>query len=236
MVYNLYIMRIILSPAKTFCLENPINEDWVIHAPTRKIVDSIKQKTPEEIRQILKVSDKLLEQIMRYIDGFDEMRSYSAISMYSGAAYKALDVNSMSVQQQEYLEQNVLILSAMYGVLKPSENIKPYRLDFHSKLKVDGCSLKKFWKGYYNFCIKEGETVLNLASNEFSNLFVKSRYDWYDFDFFELLDGEKKKNSTIAKKGRGRLLRDMAVAGITDVYEIKTLSGFGRYFDCDRLK
>ncbi len=226
-------MKIILSPAKSLNLKNPVDKDWNINEHTKKIADVLREKSGEELKQILKISDKLVDENLAYINNFDKKTSYHAVEMYYGMAYKVLDISSLNESALAYVQEHLFILSAFYGILKPYEFIKPYRLDFNSKLKMEGQSLKNYWKDYYNSYIQEGETVFNLASNEFSDLFDKSKFNWIDFDFFELKDGIKKRHSTIAKKGRGRLLRELAEQNIQSLEDVKKLAGYGKYFVID---
>ncbi len=211
-------------------------------------------------KKLFKISDKLIDQNLEYIQNLlrcmlnisaevpqTKRRAYKAVWMYGGMAYQALDVRSLDTFAQEYLDRHLLILSALYGVIPANTNIMPYRLDFNTALKLpldfiqqyndednktETISLRKFWKKFYNEYIDKGETVINLASNEFSDLFDKTRYDWYDFDFFNLQeDNSKKRHSTISKKGRGTLLRDMAVHNIQSVNDIKKLPNYGRIYE-----
>ncbi len=224
-------MKIIFSPAKTLNLSNPIQEDWNINEKTEKIVSVLKGKDSDELKKILKISDKILSENLEYIKNFDKKISYKAIEMYDGLAFKSLNINNMPFDSLEYLNENLCILSAFYGVLKPCDLVKAYRLDFNSKLKLNEKTLKNFWKDYYNSYFKEGETILNLASNEFSDLFYKKRYDWYDFDFFELKENTKKRHSTISKKARGIFLCELALNKIYYIKDVKKLSFFGKMFE-----
>ncbi len=224
-------MKIILSPAKTFNLQNPVGIDWSINEKTFKIARELRLKTANELKKELKLSDKLLAENLDYIKNFDSDISYKAIEMYNGMAYKEIKNSKFSVDEEKYINEHLLILSAFYGVIKPNDYIKPYRLDFNTPIKINGVSLKKFWREYYNASIDKGEVVLNLASNEFSDLFDKSNFKWYDFDFFKREGSNKKYHSTISKKSRGRLLRELAKSNAKSVEDIKTLESYGNFFE-----
>ncbi len=224
-------MNIIFSPAKTFNLKKSYDVDWSVGDKTVELVNVLSSLSTANLQSILKISDKLVEENKSYINGFHDGRSYRAIEMYNGMAYKSLDYKSLDSKSVDYLCNTLYILSAFYGLIRPFDYIKPYRLDFNVKLKVGGISLKNYWKSYYNSVIPEGESILNLASNEFSELFDKSNYRWYDFDFFEIVNGEKKRHSTISKKGRGRLLRELAINEVYSIEEIKSLRSYGTYFE-----
>ncbi len=223
-------MNIIMSPAKTFNLKNQILKNWDINLMTENIVNVLKGKSELEIKNELKLSDKLLNTKWDYIKKFDEKKSYNAVEMYFGTAFKSLDINSLDEKSKDYIKNHMFILSAFYGVLRPYDLVKPYRLDFNSKLKIDNVSLKKYWKDYYNSKISKGSVVINLASNEFADLFDKTNYEWHDFEFFEIKGGKEVKNSTVAKKCRGKLLREMAINNITTSERICNLKGYGKYF------
>ncbi len=224
-------MKIIISPAKTLNLKNSVSTDWTLNNYTKQIVGILKLLSRSELKKALKISDSLLNTNALYIKNFDKKVTYKALDMYNGMVFKALNAASLDKQSLKYLDDNLLILSALYGVLQPSDLIKPYRLDFNSSLKVDGVPLKNYWKKYYNTRIKEGETVFNFASKEFSDLFDRGRYNWHNFDFFELDNDKVKHHSTISKKGRGRLLRDCALHKVKNINEIKKLDGYTEYFN-----
>ena len=117
--------------------------------------------------------------------------------MYTGIAFRSFDVASLKEDERRYMDEHLKIMSAFYGPLCPEELIRPYRLDFNTKLKIDGKSLKNFWKEEYNNSFDEGEVILNLASNEFSSLLDRKKFTIYDFEFFEKKNGKLKSHSTI---------------------------------------
>ena len=127
------------------------------------------------------------------------------------------------------MDEHLKILSAFYGPLCPEKLVRPYRLDFNTKLKVNGESLKNFWKEEYNNSFDEGEVILNLASNEFSNLLDRKNFTIYNFEFLEKKNGRLKSHSTISKKARGIMLNFICKNKITNLEEIKK-------FDMDGFK
>lgn len=75
----------------------------------------------------------------------------------------------MTEDQWEYLNRHVRILSGLYGVLKPFDRIRPYRLEMASPLKIDGRNLYRFWgSDLAEEIFKTGEPVINLASEEYA--------------------------------------------------------------------
>lgn len=65
---------------------------------------------------------------------------------FDGPAYKALDLRSLQEADVKFAQQHVRILDALYGILKPLDCIKPYRLEMSSKLQTSrGKNLYAFW-------------------------------------------------------------------------------------------
>lgn len=214
-------MKIIISPAKELNLKNPINENWAINDKSKEIIDVLKELDKDELQKALKINDSIVETISKYIQDFDNEISYNALYMYHGLAYRWMDLHEFDKLSLNYLDKNLLILSALYGPINAFERIKAYRLDFNSNVKVDDRTLKKFWKDEYNKAIETDELVLNLASDEFSCLFDKKNYKWIDFEFVEIKDKKIKKHSTISKKARGRMVKYLAINKIEKPEDIK---------------
>ncbi len=227
-------MKIILSPAKKMNLTNPIESNLSFSNQTQIVLDKLEKYSKDELQTILKISDNKFAEFLDYLTCFKNNTFYKAVELYSGTAYKALDYRTLKQAASSYLTDHLLILSAFYGVLRPNTLIKPYRLDFNAKLKIEGKSLKSFWKKSFNESIVKGETVLNLASSEFSSLFDRNNYNWYDFDFFQEEDGKIKRNSTLAKKGRGLLLRSLAQNQIEAIEDISKLRVSGISFKMEK--
>lgn len=221
-------MKIIFSPAKEMNLSQPQQTDWEISKETAQIVETLKSLSKDQLKKQLKVSDKVLEENLDYIAGFDQAITYPAIELYHGLAYRQLQLEKLS---PAYLDQHVRILSALYGPIAPSKLIKPYRLDFNMGFKLQGQSLKQVWKPIYNQAFQESETIINLASQEFSSLLKTTDYNWIDVDFYEV-DGQKeKRHSTISKKGRGLFLSFLAENEIVDLEEMKAFNRAGYQYD-----
>ncbi|MBN8105864.1 peroxide stress protein YaaA, partial [Vibrio vulnificus] len=72
----------------------------------------------------------------------------------------------------EELQNKLRILSGLYGILKPLDGIEPYRLEMGTKMPVGtNANLYEFWKPVIaeslNKEMKQGELLVNLASNEY---------------------------------------------------------------------
>lgn len=133
---------------------------------------------------------------------------YEAWSLYHGLAFRFLKEGGFSESELEFMEENLCIFSALYGLLSPRDSIVRYRLDFSQK------GLYVLWGDliYKDLRkrLQEGEWIINLASDEFSKTirrYLQKEDCFLDIEFLEEKNGKLKKHSTISKKGRGSMAR-----------------------------
>ena len=224
-------MKIIMSPAKEMATDVPVQKDWVLTEDSQKIVSLLSNYSKEELKKLLKVSDALLEENWDKIQKFQESVTYHAMDLYQGLAFRSFKQEADWKKHKAYAVQHLRILSALYGAISPDECVKPYRLDLTMNLKVEGETLKKYWKERIVSSFEKGECIVNLASSEFSSLFNKKQYDWIDVDFYEKKEGALKQHSTISKKARGKMAAWMMLHQIKDKAELRNFDVDGYKFD-----
>ena len=148
-------MLAILGPAKTI--------DISPHGVTNKItlpsflsdsdllVKHIRNFSLSELKAMLKVSDKLaILNFERYAAWKPEYNLYQgnhAIMAFSGEVFNGLQARSLAEDDLLFAQNNVRILSGLYGVLRPLDAILPYRLEMGAKLNNErGKNLYEFWQ------------------------------------------------------------------------------------------
>lgn len=218
-----------MSPAKEMATDFPLEKDWVLTEDSQKIVSLLESYTKEELKKLLKVSDTLLEENWLKIQNFRESITYHAMDLYQGLAFRSFKQVADWNEHRDYAVKHVRILSALYGAISPEECVKPYRLDLTMNLKIEGLTLKKYWKERIATSFEKGECIINLASSEFSSLFNKKQYDWIDIEFFEKKEGVLKQHSTISKKARGKMAAWMMTRHVQEKTELQS-------FDLDNFR
>lgn len=224
-------MKIIMSPAKEMATDLPVQKDWVLTRDSQTIVSILESYSKEELKKLLKVSDALLEENWDKIQKFQESVTYHAMDLYQGLAFRSFKQVANWKEHQDYAVKHLRILSALYGAINPEECVKPYRLDLTMNLKVEGETLKKYWKEKIVTSFEKGECIINLASSEFSSLFNKKQFDWVDVEFYEKKVGVLKQHSTISKKARGKMAAWMMLHHIQDKDELRNFNLDGYTFD-----
>ena len=200
-------MKIILSPAKTI------------------------SKTCERFSSGFDFSNKTKEILKNAPEVLVSKDYCKAFYMYDGMCYKNIKREEFDEFDLEYIKEHLIIISALYGALKPIDLINPYRLDFLMKTKMG--NLYNFWKDdIAKNILKDTDFIVNLASEEFSKTVKKyiSEKQILDFEFYEKVDEKLKKHSTIYKKARGMMLNFMAKNKIENIEDIKKFDKEGYVF------
>ena len=224
-------MKIIFSPSKEMREEN-IFENKKIEFTEPKFKDKtniligiLKEKSLSEIENIMKLKGKLLNKTYKDIQDYDKLKFIPAISMYYGVSFKELNLEDYSEKSLEYLKNNLLILSALYGVLLAFDLVKKYRLDMTMSIIDKG--LYNFWKkdinDYISNILSKDEILLNLASGEFSKMIDSKKISIINIDFKEEKDGIYKSVSTYSKKARGQFLNYLVKNQIDNLEDIKKI-------------
>lgn len=229
-------MKIIFAPAKEMRIDKLSTDKPIYSATTQAIIQTLQAQSDDQLKKLYKISDQQVSQVKDYIRHLNTGPTYQALDLYNGLAFRQIDVDLVDSKIASYLDQHFRILSALYGPVKATDPIRPYRLDFNTPLKVNGQNLRHLWGSDFNDFFEEGETVLNLASQEFSGMLDQGRYHWVDFEFYEY-DPNKanglKKHSTISKKGRGKMVAFLASNQIKNLTDIKKFDADGYRFDLD---
>jgi len=226
-------MKFILSPAKEMNSDALEARDWEVSPAARKVVAAVSAVPEEDLARVLGVKGKLLEENKAFIEGWKVAKAAPAIELYNGLAFRWLKQVEGWNKGLGYGSDHVRILSALYGVVAPTTYIKPYRLDMLRPLRVEGQSLKAYWKSEWAELFAEGETVVNCASDEFSTLLDRSRYNWVDVEFYERKDGTLKQHSTTSKKGRGLLVGFAMRKQVMDEKQLEAFAEDGFAYDAE---
>merc|ERR1719476_1171817 len=65
---------------------------------------------------------------------------------FDGPAFRGLSAGDFSEAEQKFAQSHIRILCGLYGVLRPYDDIRPYRLEMGTKLQTSGSStLYEFW-------------------------------------------------------------------------------------------
>lgn len=125
--------------------------------------------------------------------------SAPAIEIYSGVLYQSLDWSSLSKPIQDRGNSRILIFSALFGVLRPTDLIFKYKAKIKNSLWSEAIS---------NLAIKyQGELVIDCRSTTYKRNWPIDPELTVEIRVFQIT-GEKRSTIThMSKKYRGELTR-----------------------------
>jgi cytoplasmic iron level regulating protein YaaA (DUF328/UPF0246 family) len=175
----------------------------------------LEKKSVKSLRSLQSISENLAQLNKTrnqdwHID-HSPFNARQAALAFTGDVYQGLKANEWDTSDMAYAERHIHILSGLYGLLKPSDLIQPYRLEMGTKLSVKRKGdLYSFWKKHLLEFLKElddSETILNLASKEYFRAVETAKPDnrIVSVEFKDYSKGTFKIISFFAKQARGMM-------------------------------
>jgi len=244
-------MKIVLSPAKSLNFEKALPTanftESLFLKESRQVHKFLKQKSPKDLSELMDISDKLADlNWQRNQDWkmpFTSENARPAVFAFDGDVYTGLDAYSIPIEKLDLLQDRLRILSGLYGLLKPLDLMRAYRLEMGTKLAIgESKNLYEFWKPIItkalNKELNKGELFVNLASNEyFSAVDLKMlKVPVITPEFKDYKDGKLKIISFFAKKARGLMVRYIIDTNAETVEDLKGFNYEGYLFDANLSK
>ena len=219
-------MKILIPTAKEMKTDHPSIETLPLRKESQAVLDSLAHYSASELESFYKVSAEKAEEEYAHIQALKNQRAkhYPALRLFDGLMYRHIKRDELTETEQTYLEDHVLITSALYGVVPALSPMAPHRLDFLMKLKVAGKTLKSHWKSAYDEALQDEDLIFSLLSSEFETVFSKEiREKMVTFKFMEDKAGQLKIHSTISKKARGAFLTALIEGQVQTVDQARKL-------------
>ena len=226
-------MIIVLSPAKTLDYEFDASNQYSVPAflkQSSKLIGELKEKEPKDIASLMGLSDKLATLNYDRYQSWSPSKKVSADSkpsmlVFKGDVYQGLQAEDLSKSEMKFAQKHIRILSGLYGILRPLDLMKPYRLEMGTKLETpQGKNLYEFWgnkvqKNVLNeLTNQKSDLLINLASKEYFSVLGKlpEEVNIVTPTFKDYKNGKYKIISIYAKKARGLMARRIIQNKVTD--------------------
>lgn len=242
-------MLVVLSPAKKLNETHPVKENATVPQfvdDAEKLINNLKKYSPKKLSKLMGLSDNLsvlnVERYQKWKKEHTEKNAKTAGLLFDGEVYSGLDAVSFNKKQMEYAQNNLRILSGLYGLLKPLDLVHPYRLEMGTKLKVGRKNnLYEFWGDKIVDevnCLLESQqepTLVNLASNEYFKAINKKKLKGNIVTpvFKDFNNGKYKAVMVYAKKARGMMANYIITNKIEKVEDLKGFDTAGYCFNED---
>ncbi len=211
---------VFIAPSKTFNKTDSLGSSEILFPnKTKMLYDKIAALSRSQLMNKMKLSEKLASEVYEY---FHHERKYRALSLYSGVSYRAMETSNFTPAPNR-----LYILDAFYGLVRPSDNIYPYRLDFTMRFLGN---LYSFWQDSiekYLMTKHDSDIFIDLTSKEFSPL-LRGLQNVIRIDF---VAKRNKLSSVLLKQIRGKMTRYIFDQNIDTTDKLKQIKIEGFSFD-----
>jgi len=233
-------MKIIISPAKKLATDNFINKGTSIQflEETNYLIKELKTYSVSDIKSLMNLSDNLAQLNWQRFQNWNTKDVGQALFMFKGDVYQGLKAEMLTDIELDFAQENLRVLSGLYGLLKPKDLIYPYRLEMGTKLKTkSGNNLYKFWEDRLHKALlselKNEEEIINLASEEYSKAIQLNKFITPVITpvFKDFKNGKLKVISFFAKRARGEMVNFIIKNKIKKSEGLKSFSNLGYQFN-----
>lgn len=244
-------MKIVISPAKSL--------DYTTALPTQRFTEAqfldkantiqktLKKKKPKDLMELMDISEKLADlnwqRNQDWTLPFTPENARPAVYAFNGDVYTGLDAYTIPTDKLDVLQDQLRILSGLYGILRPLDLMQEYRLEMGTSIAIGTKkNLYEFWKktitDALNKELTKDELFINLASNEyFSAVDTKAlKVPVITPEFKDYKDGKLKMISFFAKKARGLMVRYIIDTNAKTIEDLKGFNYEGYAFDANLSK
>ncbi|MBX9731528.1 MAG: peroxide stress protein YaaA [Sphingomonas sp.] len=237
-------MIAVLSPAKTLDYASPLPPV----APTRPRFDAEASQLAtaaaklgkKRLAALMDISDKLATLNADRFAGFENQPERPALFAFAGDVYTGFEAKTLDLPTIEFAQNHIRMLSGLYGLLRPLDAMRPYRLEMGTRWAPRRKSLYAYWdtriaKALADDVAQEGTgVVLNLASQEYWHAVagkLPKTVRVIEVDFREPGPDGPRFVSFNAKRARGMMARWLCEHRIDDIEAMKGFDSDGYRFD-----
>lgn len=237
------IMIALLSPAKTLDFERalpPITATvphFLQEAGT--LAKSAANLSQKRLAELMHISPRLAKLNADRFRDFDSLPERAALFAFAGDVYTGFEAASLDEAGIAFAQDHVRMLSGLYGLLRPLDAIRPYRLEMGTRWAPRHKKLTDWWGDRIAALLRaqlaeEGSgVVLNLASQEYYAA-VDGKLDGVrviEVEFREPGPDGPRFVSFNAKRARGMMARWLCEHHVTGIEAMRGFDSDGYRFD-----
>ena len=130
----------------------------------------LKSLSPQQLRKCMEISPALATKTHELVANWNTNASKQslAIDSFLGDIYSGLHATDLSKEDRDYADKVLIILSGLYGCIRPYDGISPYRLEMGYKLPDKKyANLYEFWGKDIAACLPSDGLIINLSAEEY---------------------------------------------------------------------
>ncbi len=235
-------MIAVLSPAKTLDLETPppfpaTPARFAAEAAT--LAKAASHLTQKRLSELMKISPALAKLNADRFRDFDTAEERPALYTFAGDVYTGLDAATLDEPAVRFAQDHLRLLSGLYGLLRPLDGMRPYRLEMGTRWAPRRDRLTDWWgpriaDALADDVAAEGSgTVLNLASNEYWEAVAGKLPEGIRVVAVDFREADGRFVSFHAKKARGMMARYLVEHHVADLDGMKAFDTAGYRFDAN---
>ena len=157
--------------------------------------------------------------------GYDSSQTLPAIEIYDGVLYQGLGWDSLSAIQKKRANSRVLIVSALFGLVKPLDQI------FQYKIKIDS----KLWRAAIAAVSTKfvSELVIDCRSSTYKSVWTVNPEKTVDVRVFKVTSAERSVITHMSKKYRGELTRHLLMQATDPTTPADVQRMAAQLFECE---
>ena len=239
-------MLVVVSPAKKLNM-NLVQGLNVTEPYFKENVDEllnvVRNLSLKELENLMNISTNLAELNKNRFKEFGNQQKKAAAFAFAGDTYKGLSIEKLERDDLDFAQKHLRILSGLYGLLRPLDEIEPYRLEMGSKLKgKHGSSLYEYWGNKISENLNQqakkigSKILVNCASNEYFNAVNINILSLKVITpiFMESKNGDAKIVSFYAKNARGSMARFIIQNRINNEKDLKKFDLDGYNYNAEK--
>ncbi len=148
-----------------------------------------------------------------------------AIEIYDGVLYQGLGWHSLSASQRKRANSRILIVSALFGLVRPLDKIFQYKIKIDSKLWRDAIAevSEKF----------VDELVIDCRSSTYKSVWTINPENTVDVRVFKVNGTERSVITHMSKKYRGELTKHILMQDSDPITPADVLRMTAQLFECE---
>lgn len=126
---------------------------------------------------IFEVRGQALEEALRLNRSFRDSTTLPARELYTGIMYQAIDLKKLKKAERDLFDRQALIMSAMFGLLRPSDRIPPYKLKMGANLGNVVGKVSNYWRRPVSEILRrelKGKVVWNFLPDQYRRVWDQS--------------------------------------------------------------
>lgn len=236
-------MIALLSPAKTLDFDRVLPPLTVSKPHFGKeahdLARSAASLTQDQLGKLMHISPRLAQLNVDRFGSFDTLPERPALFAFAGDVYTGFEVDTLDEAGVAFAQSHVRMLSGLYGLLRPLDAIRPYRLEMGTRWAPGHKRLTDWWGDRIATLLleqvaEEGSgAILNLASQEYYAA-VAGKLPGVrviEVEFREPGPDGPRFVSFNAKRARGMMARWLCEHHVTDIEAMRGFDSDGYRFD-----